>query len=148
MVRPWTISQLSRRLCWLSFFTTGSERPGAFLASYLLLKGWSARHIGAALFTRDIISLLVQIPMGDYMDKSKKKREAIVLADLILAICSAVIIASTNYATVVIIMLVQGIALTVSLSMYYHTVIIIYYYYYTLFFVAIIIHFQIIYLLP
>ena len=95
----------------LSFLTLNRHRPGIFVASFLVLRGWQERNIGFVLFFEGIVSLLVQTPVGNLIDITSHKRLMIAIANLLISFSSILLIFFTQFAEVLILLTFQGIGI-------------------------------------
>mmetsp|Transcript_39987 Transcript_39987/g.40791 ORF Transcript_39987/g.40791 Transcript_39987/m.40791 type:complete len:518 (-) Transcript_39987:267-1820(-) len=96
----------------LKFLCPNRDRPGVFVGTYLLLAGWPESHIGQVTFIRSMISLFLQTPSGDLIDKTTKKREVVALAVTGVSLSGLSTVYFRAYWPVAIAMFIQGIALT------------------------------------
>lgn len=106
-------SHLATILGLLKFFSVNRDRPGVFVSTYLLLAGWQEERIGHVTFIRSMISLFVQTPIGDLIDKSHRKREYLAAACLLVALTGVSAIFFLDYLSIAIAMAIQGVSLAV-----------------------------------
>eukprot|EP01041_Mallomonas_annulata_P010317 gene10317-21534_t len=105
---------VSLALGWLKFLCINRDRPGVFTSTYLHIRGWDESRIGHLTFLRSIVSLSVQTPLGDLVDKSTWKREFLGLGCLLTAIVGLIFISnSDNFSSVCVGMLIQGVTIAV-----------------------------------
>jgi MFS family permease len=59
-----------------------NQRPGIFVAPYLLMRGWRESHIGVVLFISGLVGLGVQTPAGQLVDDTVHKKLIIIICNL------------------------------------------------------------------
>src|SRR3984957_3297480 len=69
-----------------SFFLADVQTGlGPFLAAYLAGAGWAPGRVGVVLTLGGIVSLALQMPAGEIVDRVRQKRLLVVTAALVLA---------------------------------------------------------------
>jgi hypothetical protein len=87
------------------------DRPGVFVATFLLMHGWEERHIGAVVFLKAIVGLFVQAPMGDLVDRSTYKRSIGLACNAVVSATSLCLLGMhRSRAAVAALLVAQGIA--------------------------------------
>lgn len=95
----------------INFLIVDRDRPGVFVATFLLMHGWEERHIGAVVFLKAIVGLFVQAPMGDLVDRSVHKRSIGFACNVVVSVTSLALLAlHGNRVAVAALLVVQGIA--------------------------------------
>jgi MFS family permease len=89
--------------------TDVKDGVGVYLSVYLLIEmNWDPSLIGIAIALPGIIGILVQPPVGAWIDGTKYKRLLIILASLIIAFCCLTVIYFPGYYPIFISQIVLG----------------------------------------
>lgn len=73
---------------------------GPFVAAYLASEGWAPDHVGRALTTAGLVTVLLQSPAGWLVDRAHHKRTILLLGTLLLAAGALLLASSTKAFTV------------------------------------------------
>lgn len=68
---------------------------GPFVAAYLAAQGWAPDHVGRALTTAGIVTVLLQSPAGWLVDRAHQKRAILIAGTLVLALGALLLAASS-----------------------------------------------------
>jgi len=74
-----------------------NQRPGIFIAPYLLVNGWRESRIGIVLFISGLIGLVVQTPAGQLTDEIKRKSLIIWITNALTTIGCLCLVYSSNF---------------------------------------------------
>ena len=99
-------------LNWLNFFLADvATGIGPFLAAFLSGRdGWNATRIGLALSAASIAGLLVQTPLGIWVDKTVYKRGLLAVAVVLIMVGSIALTLDAGLASVITVQTVYGVA--------------------------------------
>ncbi len=83
---------------------------GPYLAIYLTARNWGAGQIGIAMSAMGIASVLAQTPVGAYLDQTRRKRRAVVVAAMAIGLGAIVMTWSPTFPVIVAAQVVIGAA--------------------------------------
>lgn len=97
---PYHVSDFIRKYVLGSLYFC-NQRPGIFIAPYLLIKGWKESNIGLVLFISGIVGLLIQAPAGELTDETPYKRLIIWFSNLLTIIGCLCLLYSNHYGVII-----------------------------------------------
>ena len=96
-------------------FMSGIIKDGLapLVSVYLVsVKGWNPGHAGIIWLCRELAMVAAQIPMGDYIDKTTKKKTLLIITTFVAAFGSVIIILTDHVWVLVVKGIFEGIAAT------------------------------------
>jgi MFS family permease len=82
----------------LNFFMADIQAGiGPFLGVYLLAHGWDSGYIGTVMTVGGVAGMLMTAPAGAFIDQTRFKRGAVIVAGISTVIASAVILVSQSF---------------------------------------------------
>lgn len=83
---------------------------GPYLAIYLTMRHWDKGHIGIAMSAMGFASVLAQTPAGAFIDRTRHKRLAIMIAALAVAVGAVAMVRRPTFATILGAQVLMGVA--------------------------------------
>jgi MFS family permease len=78
-----------------------NQRPGIFIAPFLLVRGWRESHIGVVLFISGLVGLATQAPAGEVTDETPYKRSIIWSSNILTIFGCVFLLYSDNFTVIV-----------------------------------------------
>lgn len=107
---------LAKKYLLMANFFVETNRLEPFVAVYfVVLKGWNPLNIGIISVVMNVVSILFQIPVGDFLDKTPYKKTVTVIALLVASITTACVGWTENFWVVLVAKAIEGVAAVIFL---------------------------------
>ena len=107
---------LAKKYLLMANFFVETNRLEPFVAVYfVVLKGWNPLNIGILSAVMNAVSVLFQIPVGDFLDKTPYKKTVTAIALLVASITTACVGWTENFLVVLVAKGIEGVAAVIFL---------------------------------